>query len=204
MEFIALLDEHDGFFMALLTFVYVVFTIFIFIANNKSVKEMKITREEENRPYIVTYIYSKPRGTAELVIVNIGKTMAKDIKIRISPDFDFPKKRPLSKSNVLNNPIPSMPPNYEIKMFVGMNWDFKDKDGNFPVYEVKIKYHNSSGKSYTDHYIIDLNVETGATYLIEKDIHDLTKEFIQFRKKFDKLQGDVSSIKNTYNSEERN
>ena len=44
-----------------------------------------------------------------------------------------------------------------------MNWDFKDKDGNFPVYEINIKYQNSSGKSFTDHYIIDLNLETGAT-----------------------------------------
>ncbi|AXI08068.1 hypothetical protein CV093_03500 [Oceanobacillus sp. 143] len=65
------------------------------------------------------------------------------------------------------------------------------------------RYINSSGKSFTDDYIIDLNVVTGATYLIEKDIHDLTKEFIQFRGN-DELQGDVSYIKNTYNSDDIN
>lgn len=58
MEIIELLDQHNGFVMAILTLVYVVFTVFIFIANNRSVKEMKITREEENRPYIVSYIVS--------------------------------------------------------------------------------------------------------------------------------------------------
>lgn len=198
MEIIKFLDQHNGFIMAILTFVYVVFTIFIFIANSRSVKEMKLSREEENRPYIISYFYLKPKGTAELIIENIGKSIARNVSIKIFPEFKFPKNCPLSDSYILNKPIPSMPPNYKIKAFVGMTWDFKQKDGSFPIYNIEINYNNTSGKLYRDYYIIDLNIEnTGITYVIEKDLHDLTKEFIEFRKKFDRLQRDVSYIINT-------
>ena len=74
MEFIAFLDEHDGFFMALLTFVYIALIIYIFIANNKSVKEIKLKREEKSRQYIIPHICSKAKESEELIIENIGET----------------------------------------------------------------------------------------------------------------------------------
>lgn len=196
MGIIEYLDQHNGFIMAILTFVYVVFTILIFRANSKSVKEMKVTREDENRPYIVTYIKSQPKGTVELFIENIGKTVARNIEISITPEFQFPKERPLSKSTLLNNPIPNMPPNYKYSMFVGMYWDFKNEDRTYPVFEVEVNYEDSNDKSFTEQFIIDLNVGSDTTHLVEKGIHDLTKEFITFRKNFQKVQGDISDIKN--------
>lgn len=199
MEFIAFLDEHDGFFMALLTFVYVVFTILIFISNNKSVKEMKLAREEEYRPFIVSYIQTKPNGTTELIIENIGKTVAKNVEIEISPEFNFPKKSPLSNSFVLNNSIPNMPPNYRLKFYIGSIKDFKIEGDSYQVYEVWVKYHSFDNQHYKDNYTIDFNIGSGGLFLVEKDIHDLTKEFIEFRKKFNKLQSDISYIKNNFN-----
>jgi len=201
MEFIAFLDEHDGFFIALLTFVYVVFTILIFISNNRSVKEMKLAREEEYRPFIVSYIQTKPNGITELIIENIGKTVAKNVEIEISPEFNFPKKSPLSNSFVLNNSIPNMPPNYRLKFYVGLISDFKIEGDSYQVYEVGIKYHSFDNKHYKDNYTIDFNIGSGGLFLVEKDLHHLTNEIIEFRKSFNKFQRDISYIKNTYKND---
>lgn len=198
MELIIFFNENEGFFMALLTLVYVVFTLLIFISNNRSVKEMKKTREEANRPYIVVYTLSKPKGTVELVIENVGKTIAVNTKIQITPEFNFPKQMPLSKSNVLKRPILSFPPNYKMKYYIGKFSDFKNDDGTYPIYEVQIVYEDSGKQKYTDSYSIDFNVDSGTMYLIEKDTHDLTKEFTKFRREFSKLQKDIRYIKDKH------
>lgn len=89
---------------------------------------------------------------------------------------------PLPKSNVLKRPIPGFPPNYKMKYFIGRFSDFKNEDGSYPVYEVHIEYRNSENKKFKDSYSLDFNVDSGTIYLIEKDTHNLTKEFIKFRR----------------------
>lgn len=48
------LNSNQGFFMSILTLVYVMATIIIVIYNRKSIQELQKTREEESRPYIYT------------------------------------------------------------------------------------------------------------------------------------------------------
>jgi len=115
------LNENNGLVMSVLTLVYVAATILILKANLKSVKEMKKSREEENRPYVIVYFELKTTGPINLIVKNIGKTIAKDTRIQIDPGLDYPKTKPISQSNLLNKPIPDIPPNYEYKAFVGMD-----------------------------------------------------------------------------------
>lgn len=183
MEIIDWMDTHQGMVMGVLTFVYVVATILILKANYNSVKEMKKSREEENRPYIIVYFESKSNGPVNLIVKNIGKTLAKDTRIQIVPDLEYPDSYPLSKSNLLNKPIPDIPPNYEYKAFVGMSWDLKNKLDVYPVYTANVSYSRVNQKNYyNEEYILDLNFQSGLLFLKERDINDIAKDIHDYTK----------------------
>ncbi|WP_409174829.1 hypothetical protein [Brevibacillus fortis] len=181
IQLIDWLDKHQGSIMAILTLVYVGATILIMRANRRSVIEMEKTREEEHRPYVVVFFDNKQINQVNFVIQNIGKTLAKEVVITSTPAFNIPKDRPLSESNLLNRPIPNMPPNYKFTTFVDMLWDLKDDEGNFPKFDIVVSYKGQNNKKYQEEYHLDLNVEKGISRLSEKTIHDLVKEFAKFK-----------------------
>lgn len=188
------INENNGMVMSVLTLVYVAATILILSANLKSVKEMKKSREEENRPYVIVYFESKTTGPTNLIVKNIGKTIAKDTRIQIEPGLDYPKTKPISQSNLLNKPIPDIPPNYEYKAFVGMSWDLKNGDKGYPVYKAKVTYKGyDNNLLYDENYIMDLNFQSGLLFLAEKEINDLAKDFSDFKKESKKQLSSISS-----------
>lgn len=128
------------------------------------VKEMKSSREEEVRPYVVAYIKFQ-EDRAYFICKNIGKSTAENVKLY----FD----RPLKGCNnfdittmVFNNIFPSMPPNYKIKTFVDSSYhivkDNEDTNKN-AIINIDIEYNNKK-KLYKDKYIIDLGWSANIMY----------------------------------------
>ncbi|HDR8018748.1 TPA: hypothetical protein QCY65_003031 [Bacillus cereus] len=203
MSFLNWINDNQGFIMAGLTLIYVLATIRILRANAASVEEMKKTREEENRPYVVAYLEFKTNGAVHFILKNIGKTMALDTKVEVSPRVEMPKSMPLSDSNLLTQPIPNIPPQFEYKAFIGMGWDIKDKETDkYPIFKAKVEYKNSNDKSivYVEEYIMDLNFESGLLYMREYEVHDLVKSFDKFSKGNQKALNNIN--KNLANLEE--
>ncbi|MES9666456.1 hypothetical protein [Bacillus nitratireducens] len=204
MDLLKWINANQGAVMAILTLIYVGATIFILRANSASVKEMKKTREEENRPYVVAYLDSKTNGVVNFVLKNIGKTMALDTKVEVSPRIESPEKMPLSDSNLLNKPIPNIPPQYNYKAFLGMSWDIKDKEKDvYPVYKATVTYKGANDEKtiYVEEYIMDLNFESGLLYTREYEVHDLVKSFNEFSKDnnrvLKKINDNVSALGDT-------
>ena len=79
MKLIETLNNNQGAVMVLLTSIYVVATIVIVMLNKRSIDEMKLSREEESRPYIFASLTFVPRETKQcyLVLTNYGKTGAR-------------------------------------------------------------------------------------------------------------------------------
>ncbi|PTL38126.1 hypothetical protein [Alkalicoccus saliphilus] len=175
------LNDNNGAVLALLTLIYVLTTFLIFYANLSSVKEMQKSREEENRPYIVVYLRYLNNGGVEFVVKNIGKTLAKNISITSNPDIDYPKERPLSKSNLLNNTISNMAPDFEYSGLLEKVWDLKDKEGNFPTYAITVFYIDTKEKGYKEEYVLDFNVNVDLKNPVQRDIHDLVQDFSGYR-----------------------
>lgn len=87
---VAWLNQNQGFVMSLLTAVYVIATIVIVFYNHKSIKEMRESREAENRPYIFAYLHKDPRDTwLSFRIKNSGKTGAQIKEVIIEPSLKF-------------------------------------------------------------------------------------------------------------------
>lgn len=82
------LNNNQGAVIASLTFVYVVATLIIVYFNKRSIDEMRITREEEMRPYIFAYLAFVPREgkCLTLVVKNYGKSGARIMSFSIEPE----------------------------------------------------------------------------------------------------------------------
>lgn len=183
MYFIQWLNVNSGFVMAVLTLVYVIATFYIVKANRSSVLEMRQTREEETRPYVVVYLQRNPNvnGAVHLIVRNIGTTAAYDIRIQATPPIEHPQARPLANSYLLTNNIPNIPPDYTINSFVDMIWNMKQPDGSFPTYKFAVTYASRDGRTFIEEYISDLNTEADVLRLKERTFDDFAKDFESFK-----------------------
>ncbi len=86
-------NSNQGFVMIILTFAYVVATIIIVVYSRKSIKEMKITRENELRPYIFGQFakFSDYVNIVEFQVKNSGKTGGIIKKFTVSPELKMAK-----------------------------------------------------------------------------------------------------------------
>ena len=94
MTFICFLDRHSGSLTFIVTFVYVLATIAICVANirtanvsHKQLAEARKQFEEENRAFISVNIELVRNALIALHIVNIGRRVANDVKITVEPQF---------------------------------------------------------------------------------------------------------------------
>lgn len=178
------LNENQGVIMVVLTAIYAFTTIWILIANKKTVEEARKTREEENRPYVIVFFEHKANGIINLVIKNTGKTLASNVSFNFDIPLPYPRSHPLKDSNLIKDGIPSMPPKYEIRAMVEMmNQLEKDSEGKYPRYKVEVKYFPSrGGAEYNETFILDPNIESMLLMVRELEIHDLAKSMDQLVK----------------------
>lgn len=94
LELISFLDTHDGAFMVIITFVYVIATIKICKANLRSadatreqVEETKRQYEEEHRAFISYEFFYEHRVWYGLRFTNHGKRIATDVQIKLDKAF---------------------------------------------------------------------------------------------------------------------
>jgi len=151
--------------------------------SEKTLQEMKETREQENAPYILVYCEVPiPYDTMiYLIVKNIGKSIAEDVKINFTPrlsssvvyidDFD------INDITFLKEGIKSMPPGYVIKTVLGNSVEYFNHT-NFPLkYEVEISYVNSINKNKIDSsQTIDLFAIKQLNYTKKFDLNDLVIE----------------------------
>lgn len=179
------LNEYQGFVMVILTAIYALTTIWILLANRKSVEEARRSREEENRPYVIVFFEHKPNGVINLVVKNTGKTLANNISFEFDTPLIYPKSHPLKDSNLIKDGIPSMPPQYEIKAMVEMmNSLEKDSEDKYPKFTVTVKYSSSIGRhKYEDKFVLDPNIQSMLLMIKELEMHDLVKSVDKLVKK---------------------
>ena len=94
MKIIAFLNENNGALMVLITLIYVIATIAIWLANKQSAKssekqlqESKRQFSELNRPYITCQYILSDRMFCGIRIQNYGNLVAKNLHIHVNEDF---------------------------------------------------------------------------------------------------------------------
>lgn len=171
--------------MVILTFCYVIATIFICIYNVKSVKAAKEqtdatnkqTRElirqfnDSQRPFVIVHFESIRNGLFCLVIENMGPVTATNIKIRINEEFinnlntNLDSDSTTDLSCLKEQPL-TLVSHQRLFYKLGSVVDF-DKISSVPLV-IDISY----SEKYKDHIETDLK-NTGQSLLYNSDLEDI-------------------------------
>lgn len=149
----------------------VILTYFYVSLTWEMVKNIKDESHLEKRPYIIFDI-STNNSLLYFHIENIGKTLAKDVSVKISPDISITKNYTLNTS-IFDNPIPYFPPNKIVKTFIGSRANFFEE--NPIIFEVTITYSDSFKNKFNESYSLNLTHIKNELYPLKKDITDLVK-----------------------------
>ena len=166
--------------------IYVIKTWQIASASKKStkvsediLKEMKESRDQEVAPYVVAY-FDIPYGKhwiLYLVVKNVGKSVAKNVKLEFEPPLRNSNEEKISEIPLIKKGIGSIPPGYEIRTFFDSAISYFNKSELPLTYKVKISY---SGGLRSDirsiEQIMDLYAFKGISFLDEKGTHELVKK----------------------------
>lgn len=166
-------------------------------AAEKTLREMKEMRDQETAPYVVVY-FENARGTPfiYLIVKNIGKTVARDVKI----DFSPPLKSSTQGANLGDMPmitegIASLAPGQQLRTFFDSAISYFGR-ADLPLHIVaKISY---CGGLRTDtrawEQTLDLQALRGLLYTQERGINELVEQVEELAKSSSKSHSELRQI----------
>lgn len=147
--------------------------------------EARTLRREQTRPFVV--VYFDVNWLTDLVIENVGNTVAHDVQVEFSPQLASTRQQPWSweGSSIMQNGIPTLPPGKLIRFSFDNIIDLLNSD--LPKrYEVTVTYKDSFRRSLApDTYVLDLTIYEGSAPP-EDGLHELVKEIKALRKEIQK------------------
>jgi hypothetical protein len=129
------------------------------------VLEARRTREEQAKPFVIVDFEPSLAGRIfiELVIRNIGTTIAKNVTMSFEPPLrstlsTAEDKRFLNASTLMKNGIPTLPPGREYRMLFERMPDLKDNDELPHAYAATISYDDARGERQSLVSLLDLDI----------------------------------------------
>ncbi len=162
------------------------------------VREARRTREEQARPFVVVDIQPSAVGgnILNLVIENVGRTLARDVKIRFSPalktarpDYD------LNNTALIREGIPTLPPARRIEVLFDVSHERLEND--LPKrYEATVSFKDARGRPQEAlSYVIDVSYLYGALTVDEYGPHHTAKALRGIEKTLGKWTGRQGRLK---------
>jgi hypothetical protein len=137
-------------------------------------------RIEQARPFVVVDFEVSPADDSivDLVIENVGKTLARNVRFAFEPDLvttgaDPDDERRLIRSALLTQGIPSMPPGKRIDVF----FDTGRRSPDLPwTFRVRVDCDDYMGRPQdTLEYVLDLGFRLDLERVGVKSIHHVAK-----------------------------
>jgi hypothetical protein len=161
----------------------------------RQVTEARRTRGAQAQPFVIVDIELGRvwMNWLTLVVENVGKTLAKDVRITFDPPLSTTvKDKDLTKSVLLREGISVLPPGRRIETLFDLSHDRLEQ--RLPMrYKISVSfrdYRNRQQESLP--YVIDLTYLYDLEPLREKTTHDLVEEVSKLRgdlEKFHRTQG---------------
>jgi hypothetical protein len=158
--------DYLSFGMIVMTYFYVVFTW-------EMLQRIETQNYLEKRPYIIADFY-KERQVLKIYVENIGKTPAKNVKVKLQPDIVTFQSKSLNQT-LFENPIQFFPPGKKVETAINsMNTFFKEEENR--NFQIKILYEDvATNKEFSEVIDIDLDHLAQENDIITKTTHDLVK-----------------------------
>jgi hypothetical protein len=164
--------------------IYIVIGLFAW----RQVHEARKLREEQARPFVI--VDFEPGFLVYLTVENVGRTMARDVRIEFDKPLQTTLERPreLDETPLFREPIPTLPPGKKIRVLFDQFNERLDK-GLPLTYRVKLRYRGPEGRKTWEHpYRLDLGMYLGSD-LPQKGIPELVTEVENIRKEIKKWTG---------------
>lgn len=163
-------------------------------ASDKTLDEMKETRDQESAPYIVVY-FDFQGSEIYLVVENVGKGLAMDINFEFEPKLQNTYGEEINEMSMIKEGIGSVPPKYKIRTFFDMTFSYFDKD--LPLkYKVKISYFGGlKDEKRIIEQILDIGYYKHITVLRENGLHELVKEIKNINEQNKKTSDNLEKIR---------
>jgi hypothetical protein len=154
----------------------------------RQVREARTLREEQARPFVI--VDFEPGFLVYLTVKNLGRTMARDVRInfdkKLTSSLDRPRE--LDETPLFRESIPALPPGKKIRVLFDQ---FNARtEAKLPLtYDVDVRYRGPTGsKHWKDTYRLDLGMYLGSA-LPPKGMPELVAEAEAIRKEIKKWQG---------------
>jgi len=162
--------------------------------SERMLEEMRDERDQETAPYVIAYFEVKNHAIY-LYIKNIGKTVARNIKLEFEPKLQTTLMEDyISNTNLIKNGIKSIAPGQEIKTLLDTAPRYLNS--SLPMsYAVKIGYCGGLlNKIRESEQILDISVLSGLIPGDENGIPELVKEIKDLSKNNKKISEMLDEI----------
>lgn len=168
-------SEFLTFILIFLTYLYVYFTW-------ETLDRMKQESHLERRPYIIADFTSE-KSELGFYVTNIGKTPAKNVRVKIEPDII--KFNGDSLNNLIfNKQIDFFPPKKNVATTINStSVYFKE---NPDQYLVKLNYTDFFNNKFSEEIYLDLNHHKKQSYIVEKDLKHVVESLEKLNKTINK------------------
>lgn len=166
------------------------------IATEHMLREMKESRVQEMSPYVVVY-FDIPHDSyyIYLVIKNIGKSIAKDVKLIFTPALQNTRESNLGEISILKSPIASIPPGYEIRTIIDIGSSYF-RNSNLPLsHKVQVTFGGGlEDKVQKFDYSIDLSVFKDLTFARRKGLPELAESVEKISQTYSDIERQLENI----------
>jgi len=146
-------------------------------ASEKMIAEMKEARDQESAPYVVPYININ-KHMMFFGIKNIGKTVAKNLKLQIEPEIKQHIGN-IKEISFIKNGLSSLPPGHEVGTQFAVSHIYLKQADSPKKYLVKITFLgglSNEQRKYEYEQIIDLSIYNDIIPDEDKRLSDIVKE----------------------------
>jgi hypothetical protein len=162
--------------------------------------EARKLRGDQARPFVVIEFDFVGGTIIELLIKNIGRTLARGVTFKFKPGItstldDNPSMVKRAELNVFRRGVPSLAPGREIRVLFDQ---FPPRlERGFPMmYEVEVSYRRPRGrKTLTDKTVLDLDAYIGTGGVTRHGLHDIHKQLEKIARDLHQWSAGTSGVK---------
>jgi hypothetical protein len=152
------------------------------------VREARTLREEQARPFVVVDVEPERRPFMNLVVANLGRTMARNVRIEIDPPLQSTVYDSggfgIARMKLFTEPIPSLAPGKRMVMLFD-SLPARIEAGLPDSYEVRLSYEWDGGP-IVDTQRLDLDLYRHQRLIWRDTIHHVSETLKKMDRRMDK------------------
>ncbi|MGN6814879.1 MAG: hypothetical protein ACTHK3_02190 [Solirubrobacterales bacterium] len=147
----------------------------------RQVREARRLREQQNRPFVVMDFDVERGVETYLEVVNLGTSLARDVKFKINPPLASAVDVPVNKFKMLNQGIPTLAPGKRFRTFFDIG--FQRVGSDLPMsYSVSVEYKDEDRKRvFNEDLDLDLEQFMYLESPTRRDLHDVNERLEEIR-----------------------